>query len=79
MERYARRHRLSRQELRLLITSINGVPDKRVAHEWGCSRSTIGTYWKRIFAKTGMRPQRNVLADLLRFAAEPTLTPPLEK
>ena len=70
VERYAAAHQLSRQELRLLLGIIEGRSDKSIAADWGRSRSTVSTYWKRIFAKTGQRPQREVLAHVLRFTAE---------
>lgn len=63
---YSRAHDLSTQEERLLTCCLHGVCDKLAAEELGCSRNTIGTYWKRIFAKTGFRPQREVLADVVR-------------
>jgi DNA-binding CsgD family transcriptional regulator len=66
VENYARRFRLSGQEGRLLLCAVRGIPDKCAADELGCSRNTVGTYWKRIFDKTGVRPQRDVLAHLLR-------------
>lgn len=64
--RYGEQYSLSRQELRLLDCAVRGVCDKKAADELGCSRNTIGTYWKRIFSKTGARPQKQVLAHLLR-------------
>lgn len=73
---YSGVHGLSGQESRLLLGAVQGVADKLIASEWGCSRATVSTYWKRIFVKTGMRPQREVLAHLVRFAG--TMLPALE-
>ena len=73
---YSGVHGLSGQESRLLLSAVQGTADKRIASDWGCSRATVSTYWKRIFAKTGMRPQREVLAHLVRFAG--TMVPPPE-
>lgn len=64
---YATEFRLSPQEERLLRCAVAGLSDKCAASELGCSRNTVGTYWQRIFTKTGVRPQRQVLAQLLRF------------
>jgi DNA-binding CsgD family transcriptional regulator len=56
--------------MKVLEGAVEGAQDKHIAANCACSRSTVATYWKRIFAKTGMRPQREVLAHLLRFACE---------
>jgi len=74
---YSGVHGLSGQESRLLLGAVQGTADKLIASEWGCSRATVSTYWKRIFAKTGMRPQREVLAHLVRFAG--AMVPTLEE
>lgn len=70
LRRYAVSFRLSPQEERLLECAVYGMPDKCAAATLDCSRHTVGTYWQRIFAKTGMRPQRQVLAHLFRFGFE---------
>jgi DNA-binding CsgD family transcriptional regulator len=66
---YAGVHRLSTQEHRLLVAAVEGMTDKEAGIALGCARGTIGTYWQRIFVKTGSRPRSAVLADVLRFAA----------
>jgi len=66
---YSQMFRLSPQERRLLACAVRGVPDKCAADELGCTRNTVGTYWKRIYAKTGKRSQKDVLAHLLRVLA----------
>lgn len=69
VDSYSDVHKLSRQEGRVLLAAVHGVADKKVADELGISRSTISTYWKRIFSKTSCRSQRDVLAHLLRTLA----------
>lgn len=66
VERYSMLHGLSPQERRLLLAAVDGLPDKSVADRLGISRSTISTYWNRIFSKTECRSQRDVLAHMLR-------------
>ncbi|MGC4094522.1 MAG: hypothetical protein QM756_42730 [Polyangiaceae bacterium] len=66
VNRYATVHRLSPQELRLLLAAIAGESDKDAAAGLGCTRGTIGSYWQRIFAKTGQRPRAAVIAHVLR-------------
>jgi len=36
------------------------------ADEIGCAETTAYTYWRRIFDKTGLRSQREVIAAVLR-------------
>ncbi len=67
MHWYAYKHSLSGQETRLLECTLLGISDEGAADELNCTRSTVGTYWKRIFHKTGHRPQREVLSHLLRM------------
>jgi|SRR5690606_4504899 len=65
LDRYCQRFALSEQETRLLTCAVAGLSDKCAALALGCSRHTIGTYWRRIFEKTGARPQKQVLIHLL--------------
>jgi DNA-binding CsgD family transcriptional regulator len=69
VNRYSMLYGLSPQERRLLLAAVDGVPDKHVADHLGISRSTISTYWNRIFSKTECRSQRDVLAHMLRTLA----------
>jgi DNA-binding NarL/FixJ family response regulator len=69
VEGYADANALSGQERRLLELAVSGAHNKRIADELGLSLGTVATYWRRIFAKTGKSPQRNVLADIVQFAA----------
>lgn len=65
---FCRSHRLSGRESELVYLAYAGVENKDVAARLSCSYNTIGTYWKRIFEKTGCRSQRSVLAAALRDA-----------
>jgi DNA-binding CsgD family transcriptional regulator len=69
VDSYSNSYNLSPQERRVLLAAVQGVADKLVADDLGVSRSTISTYWKRIFGKTQCRSQRDVLAHLLRTLA----------
>ncbi len=71
---YARDYRLSGQETLLLLCAARGVSDKCAAATLSCTRSTVGTYWQRIYRKVGQQGQCKVLAHLLRrlIAAPPS-------
>lgn len=60
---------LSPQEARLLNMAALGKNSDEAADLLGISRSTIGSYWNRIFRKTGCRSQRDVLGAVLKFAS----------
>lgn len=65
---FAGRFGLSPREEHLVAAAARGRSDKEVLHELGCSRGTVATYWQRVFAKTGQRSQRDVVALILRHA-----------
>jgi DNA-binding CsgD family transcriptional regulator len=67
---YCKSHRLSGQEKRLLAATAAGKTEKEVAAMLDCQRSTISTYWQRIFKKIGRRSQIEVLGDLLRWVVD---------
>jgi DNA-binding NarL/FixJ family response regulator len=67
---FVERYELSAREAGVLLLTIEGLCDKEIADRLGCSRSSISTYWCRIFSKTGSRPQRAVLSHIARTAAE---------
>lgn len=67
---YVERYALSARETAVLVLTVEGLSDKEIADRLGCSRSSISTYWCRIFSKTGSRPQRAVLSHIARTAAE---------
>ena len=66
---FAARYRLSPTESRLLALAISGRTNDEAADALECARGTVGTYWNRIFTKTGERGQRNVMAALVRWLA----------
>jgi DNA-binding NarL/FixJ family response regulator len=68
---FARRHRLSPQEARLLNAAIREACDEEASDILGCTPGTVRSYWSRIFSKVGCHSQRDVVARLFRFAAEP--------
>jgi DNA-binding CsgD family transcriptional regulator len=70
LERFARVHRLSPQETKLVSLAVHEVPNKQTAGDLGCSECTVRTYWHRIFAKVGCTSQRDLLARLFQFAEE---------
>jgi DNA-binding CsgD family transcriptional regulator len=72
---YGERYFLSPREIDVLGYAVEGAQDKHIAERHSCSRSTVSTYWRRIFIKTGVRPQREVLAHLLRFACTLAVAP----
>jgi DNA-binding NarL/FixJ family response regulator len=67
---YVDRYALSARETAVLVLTVEGLSDKEIADRLGCSRSSVSTYWCRIFSKTGSRPQRAVLSHIARTAAE---------
>ena len=64
---FASTHRLSPRETQLLGLAVAGYNNDEAAELLGCSRATATTYWNRIFAKIGVRGQRDVLCALVRF------------
>jgi DNA-binding CsgD family transcriptional regulator len=70
LERFARAHRLSPQETKLVASAVREMPNKQSADELGCTEGTLRTYWKRIFTKIGCTSQRDVVARLFRFGDE---------
>ncbi|HMA92174.1 MAG TPA: LuxR C-terminal-related transcriptional regulator [Polyangiaceae bacterium] len=61
---FLREHRLSPRESSLLKLSLSGWNNHQIAESFGCSRATISTYWNRVFRKTGVNGQREVLSLL---------------
>lgn len=61
---FAREYRLSPREASLLRLSMRGRNNDEIAATFGCSRATISTYWNRVFRKTGVSGQREILALL---------------
>lgn len=65
-ESFAKRHRLTLQETRLLLARVSGEPNKVAADMLGCTNSSIATYWQRIRRKTSCNDQAEVIAKLFR-------------
>ena len=66
---FAHIHGLSNRERMLLEFVANGTPAKEVSVRLNVKPSTIATMWQRIFRRTGMRAQSEVLAAVLRLGA----------
>jgi DNA-binding NarL/FixJ family response regulator len=64
--RFASKHRLSPRETDLLRHAVLGLNNDEAAFALGCSRGTVSTFWHRIFKKTGVSGQRDVIILLLR-------------
>jgi len=47
-----------------------GRTNAQMATELGCSRGTISSYWKRVFDRTQLRSQPEVVAAVLQFALQ---------
>jgi DNA-binding NarL/FixJ family response regulator len=66
VDEFAQRSRLSRRETELLQAAVQGLNNDEIAAALGCDRSTVGTYWSRIFRKTGASSPRAVLGLIIR-------------
>lgn len=73
--RFARQYKLSQREAALVRASLAGMNNDEAAASLGCSRATISTYWNRIFRKTGVSGQRDVIILLFRQAYKPQVEP----
>lgn len=58
---FSRRHGLSPREAALLRFALAGLNNDEAAAELDCSRATVASFWNRIFKKTGVRGQRDVI------------------
>jgi len=68
VEDFARKYRLSEREREVLFAALRGLNNQETAQELKCDRGTVSTYWNRIFAKTGWRSQRDVIAHLFQHS-----------
>ena len=64
---FAAECKLSPKEGELLRLAIEGLNNDEAADALGCRRTTVSSYWARIFSKTGVRCQRDVVATFVRF------------
>lgn len=78
VEDFAKRYKLSEREREVLFASLRGLNNQETAEELKCDRGTVSTYWNRIFAKTGWRSQRDVIAHLFQhtFGGISAASPP---
>jgi DNA-binding NarL/FixJ family response regulator len=60
VEHFAALHKLSRREAALVIYAVTD-PTTDAPAALQCSANTVKTYWTRIFDKTGLRSQREVV------------------
>jgi DNA-binding NarL/FixJ family response regulator len=63
---FAREHKLSPRETALLRLALSGLNNDEAAQVLGCSRATVSSFWNRIFRKTGVSGQRDVVILLHR-------------
>jgi DNA-binding NarL/FixJ family response regulator len=66
IDQFAKRHKLSPTEARLLHLAVEGMNNDEAACALKCARATVSTYWNRIFIKTSLRSQRDVVSGVLR-------------
>ena len=66
---FCQRHRLSPAETEVVMMAAHGLVTKEIASVREQSAKTVEEYWTRVYAKTRLRTQRDVLIELLRAAA----------
>jgi DNA-binding NarL/FixJ family response regulator len=68
VNRFATRYRLSPKEASLVRHALEGLNNDEAADALGCTRPTVSTYWNRIFRKTGVSGQRDLVILVMRGA-----------
>ena len=68
VERFAEARALSPAEEHVLTLAAHGLTTKEIATTRGQSPKTVDQYWYRIYCKTGLRSQRDLLAHLIDLA-----------
>ena len=68
VKRFASRYRLSPKEASLVRHALEGLNNDEAADALGCTRPTVSTYWNRIFRKTGVSGQRDLVILVMRGA-----------
>jgi DNA-binding NarL/FixJ family response regulator len=63
---FARSYKLSPRESALLRLATAGRNNDEAAAQLGCTRATVATYWNRMFRKTGVSGQRDLMILLMR-------------
>lgn len=66
VEAFARANALSRQEHGVVRCAVHGLDLEATATTLGCAPLTADTYWRRVFAKTGLRSKLAVVAAVAR-------------
>ncbi|HVU01276.1 MAG TPA: LuxR C-terminal-related transcriptional regulator [Polyangiaceae bacterium] len=64
---YARAFSLSPQERAVLEHAISGEDDDVIGGRIGCARTTVKSYWIRIYTKVGERRRDLVIAHFARW------------
>lgn len=64
---FCHRYSLSERESAVLGFAAFGVQNKQIADRMACALSTVVSYWKRIFQKTGSRTKVEVLALFIQW------------
>jgi DNA-binding NarL/FixJ family response regulator len=64
---YARTFALSDQERAVLERAVQGLDDDEIGAEIGCARTTVKSYWSRIYTKVGQKGRDQVFAHLTRW------------
>lgn len=72
---FVRKYRLSPQETQLVRCAHERMTTEEAASVLGCRRATVSTYWNRIFRKTGVSSQRDVMVLLLHSILNGQLKP----
>jgi DNA-binding CsgD family transcriptional regulator len=62
---FALQYKLSSREMEVLVLAARGMISKEMAALLNLSTKTIDSYWSRIYSKTGIRSQRELLSSLL--------------
>jgi DNA-binding CsgD family transcriptional regulator len=52
---FMQNHRLSPQEMRVVDGALRELCNEEIAHELGCSASTVRTYWARVLGVESRR------------------------
>jgi len=68
---YCTEHGFSQREREVVRGAAEGLVNKQIADRLGLRPGTIATYWRRIYKKTSLPSQRDVLAALIAHSPTP--------
>lgn len=68
--RFAERHNLSEREAAVVNVLVANAQQPSTSDAMGLSRTTIKTYLARIYTKTGLRSQEDVVREVVKLYAE---------